>query len=157
MGAGGSRLCQRLEIDMRGQIGKARLCQRIGIGVIAQGLKRIACQVPVTVVDDQGGPAMPCDAGRDLSHDRRRCGAYLHDIARRGIGEAVVQKRDRRWCRQRDRKPCAISRDHGFAPACRIAGELPDRQRIKELVRQKKERQVGQLGGMIHPRGRCGA
>ena len=45
---------QRLEIDMRGDVGLARVLQRIGEGVARDGLQRIAgVAADMAVVDDQ--------------------------------------------------------------------------------------------------------
>ena len=92
-GGGGG---QRLEIDMRGQVGGAGMRQRILVLVPAQGLQRVAQRAPVAVVDDQRSAAVAGDAMGDGLDDRCGGGAGFDKVALMCVVQPVCQGDERR-------------------------------------------------------------
>ena len=154
MGGWGGGGCQRLEIDMGGQVRLARGGQRIGGLMPLQGLQRIAKRAPVAVVDDKCHPAMSGDSGAQRGGDGLRRGAGLDNVAVPRVLQPMGQAGLRRGRGKAEGKRALIVQpDTPFLPAGARALELAHRQRVEELVGDQEQRPLGQILGAVVPSG----
>ena len=91
-------VCQRLKINMRGEIDQAGRQQRLYELMSCDCLQRVPdCALRVAVVDDQRAAAAPRDPSTDLERDV--VGAPFEDVADLGCAQPAWQK----LIEQRDR------------------------------------------------------
>ncbi|KMK68031.1 hypothetical protein IMCC21224_112908 [Puniceibacterium sp. IMCC21224] len=139
---------QGLKVHMRGQVCCAGRGQWIGGRMIAHCLKGVASAAPGAVVDNQRGAAMIRDPLADQLRDGAGGLAQLDHVTGGRILKSMFKGGEGGGRGQAKGQRAVVQSDDTFAPASRIAPELPDRQRIEKLVRHKKERRV--LGKGAH-------
>ena len=119
---------------MGGEIGRAWIGKHIGEAMSAHGLQRVAeAGLLVTVIDDQAGERRVLGAAAKLAHERvclRSC--FLDGIIRCRVREKPILVLC--FTINKGEAAFAVACDQSFAPGPAAADELPDGQRIDELV-----------------------
>jgi hypothetical protein len=130
------------ELDVGGQIGGAWRGERVDVGVPAHGLERIAIGgLGRAVVDEEGdaGPCAPAQLGEHLvlAGPQREDGADRRCWRCSSMSRLVPDRETQR--------PRGVELNHTLAPAVLAEHELPDRQRVQELVGDDDGRAIRHL------------
>jgi hypothetical protein len=144
---------QRPEIDMGGQVRLAGFAERVGESVVLDGLQGVS--VPAAggaVVDDQRGAARRDEAVGEAFHGgHARPRNLQHRPGRGRRGKPGV-----RLGGEAEDQALAVGPDQALAPAALRAHELPDRERVEELVGEGDRRAVRDVAEIGMPGQRDG-
>ena len=156
-GAGGARRGgEGGEVDMGGEIGLAGRRQHRMRLVPADRLQRFAAGArEIAVIDEERRAALLFQPGAERRRERQRRGADLEEAPRRRLAQRRRHQRRRGARRPIDdeaqRVGRGIERHQPLVPAALAALELPDRQRVEELVGDEEQRPIGQARDAVMP------